>query len=99
MPLIEELMAYPYEEVRIRSHDGHTLVARYYQVKEGAPVYLVHGTGDTFVPSYMSERIHEANKEGSHLLLVEGADHGMSFMTCPERYKEFVGAFVHEGEK
>lgn len=63
------------------------------------PVYLVHGVADTFVPSYMSERIHQANTEKSHLLLIEGADHGMAFMTCPERYREFVRAFVSEGEK
>ena len=63
------------------------------------PVYLVHGSGDTFIPSFMSENIHEANREDSHLLLIEGADHGMSFMTSPEKYKEYVGAFVREGEQ
>lgn len=63
------------------------------------PVYLVHGSGDTFVPSYMSEHIHNANPEYSHLLLVENADHGMSYMTSPEEYRDFVRAFVSEGEK
>ncbi|MBR2612051.1 MAG: alpha/beta hydrolase [Clostridia bacterium] len=69
------------------------------QAESNLPVYLVHGSGDTFVPSFMSENIHAANPEGSKLLLVEGADHGMSFMTCPEKYREYVGAFVREGEK
>ncbi len=60
------------------------------------PVYLVHGAGDTFVPSFMSENIHAANQEGSKLLLIEGADHGMAFMTCPEKYREFIGEFISE---
>ena len=62
------------------------------------PVYLVHGTGDNFIPSWMSENIHRA-REGSHLLLVEGADHGMSYIQSPEEYLEFVRAFVREGEQ
>ena len=61
------------------------------------PLYLVHGTGDTFVPSYMSENIHNSNPDASRLLLIDGADHGMAYMTDPERYRAFVGELV-QGE-
>ena len=55
------------------------------------------GTADTFVPSYMSENIHNSNPDASRLLLIDGADHGMAYMTDPERYRAFVGEFV-QGE-
>jgi pimeloyl-ACP methyl ester carboxylesterase len=68
------------------------------QCESKVPVYLVHGTADTFIPSYMSENIHKANPDGSHLLLIDGADHGMAFMTAPDRYRAFVDAFI-QGEQ
>ena len=43
-PLMEEMAALPYEQVCIRSHDGLQLAARYYHVRDGAPVQIqVHG--------------------------------------------------------
>lgn len=61
------------------------------------PVYLVHGTADGFVPSFMSENIYAANPDMAKLLLIEGADHGMAFVTNPERYRAFVDEFLKEG--
>ena len=60
------------------------------------PVYLVHGKADDFVPAAMSENIYIENPEAVKLLLIDGADHGMSFITDPERYRAFVDAFLKE---
>lgn len=67
------------------------------QDESALPVYLVHGKADGFVPALMSESIYNANPASAKLLLIDGADHGMSFVTDPERYRAFVDAFVKEG--
>ena len=61
------------------------------------PVYLVHGTADDFVPSSMSHNIYKENPEQAKLLLIEGADHGMSFVTDPPRYRAYVNEFLEGG--
>jgi len=52
------------------------------------PVIIAHGTGDTFVPCRMSCDNYEATKDGGNvtLLLAEGAEHGLSYMTIKDRY-------------
>lgn len=40
------------------------------------PVLLAHGTGDRFVPSWMSQQLYEAAAEPKRLLRVPGLDHG-----------------------
>jgi alpha-beta hydrolase superfamily lysophospholipase len=40
-----------------------------------APVLIVHGRGDTRIPSWHSERIHEAGAGHSELVLVDGEGH------------------------
>ena len=66
------------------------------QEKDALPVYLVHGTADDFVPAFMSENIHKENPDQVKLLLIEGADHGMSFVTNPARYRAYVDEFLKE---
>lgn len=60
------------------------------------PVLLVHGTGDTFVPSRMSEENHAANPEKCRLILVEGAEHGQSYIVETERCQKELAAFLEE---
>ncbi len=43
------------------------------------PVLLIHGKDDGFVPFEMSQQIYNANKN-IKLLLVDGADHGLSYL-------------------
>lgn len=58
------------------------------------PVFMVHGVNDGFVPCRMTEEGYAACKEPKELLLVEGADHGVSFLVDKPRYVKMVTAFL-----
>lgn len=58
------------------------------------PVLMVHGTGDTFVPCDMSRQGYAACSGEKELLLVEGAEHGVSFLVDRERYREAILRFL-----
>lgn len=60
------------------------------------PVLLVHGADDGFVPSEMTRQAYAACKEPKELLLVEGADHGVSFLVAKDRYMQTVVAFLQK---
>ena len=44
------------------------------------PVMLIHGKCDNFVPCEMSQEVYDSSKEKVKLVLVAGADHGISFL-------------------
>ena len=58
------------------------------------PVLLIHGEQDASVPAYMSKRACEACRSGKTLLLIEGAGHGMSYLTDRDRVEDAVRTFV-----
>lgn len=60
------------------------------------PVLLVHGVDDGFVPCEMTRQAYAACKEPKELFLVEGADHGVSFLVAKEKYVELVAAFLQK---
>lgn len=49
------------------------------------PVLFIHGEKDGFVPSFMSVENYEACKAPKELLMIEDAEHAMSFLRAPER--------------
>lgn len=51
------------------------------------PVMLIHGTDDHFVPVNMTYENYLACAGEKRLLIVPGADHGMSHYTEPEKYE------------
>lgn len=59
------------------------------------PVLMIHGTADGFVPCVMTKRAYDAYSGEKQLVLVEGADHGMSYVKDPARVtaalEEFLG--------
>ena len=61
--------------------------------KNTAPVLLIHGTADTFVPVEMTYENYMACRGPRQLLIVPGAGHGMSFLLEPERYKQAILQF------
>ena len=58
------------------------------------PVLLVHGLDDGFVPCEMTKQGYAACTGPKEMLLVEGADHGVSFLVERERYVETVLSFL-----
>lgn len=58
------------------------------------PVLMVHGMEDGFVPCEMTQQGYDACTGEKELFLVEGADHGLSFLKDSQRYKEKVLAFL-----
>lgn len=48
--------------------------------KASVPVLMIHGTGDDFVPSHMSQTGYDACISEKRLILAEGAGHGLSFL-------------------
>lgn len=60
--------------------------------KTKVPILFIHGEDDKFVPCDMSLKNYEACASEKELLVVPGADHGMSYMTDTKKYVEtFVG--------
>ena len=50
------------------------------------PFLFVHGLADDFVPCDMTRRSFDACAGEKHLLLVEGATHGVSYLMAKEKY-------------
>lgn len=60
------------------------------------PVLMVHGGNDGFVPCQMSEDGYQACAGKKKLLIVDGADHGVSFIHDREGYTQAVVTFLEE---
>lgn len=54
------------------------------------PVLFIHGTDDSFVPVEMTYENYKACAAPKYLLIVPGADHGMSYMTDRPAYEKTV---------
>ena len=60
-----------------------------------APILLIHGEDDDFVPPTMSEEIAKAAKEGMvELYTFPGAAHGLSYLSDKERYGKLIQDFI-----
>ncbi len=60
------------------------------------PIFLIHGKNDGFVPCEMSEISHEAARGEKYICLVEGADHGISFLVDTDNIQNQISHFVKE---
>ena len=58
-----------------------------------APVLLIHGTEDRFVPVEMTYQNYRACTSPKQLLIVPGAGHGMSYFVEQNRYQQAVKSF------
>ena len=57
------------------------------------PVMLIHGMDDHFVPVEMTYENYKACAGPKRLLIVPGADHGMSYFVEKDRYEEEIKRF------
>lgn len=61
------------------------------------PVLIIHGNDDNFVPVEMSKRSYNAMKsERKYICLVDGANHGFSFLVDPKRVSGELERFISE---
>lgn len=63
------------------------------------PVLFIHGRADSFVPVEMTLENYEACTAPKKLLVVDGANHGMSYVMARETYEQAVKDFWKEQEK
>lgn len=62
--------------------------------KSKIPVLFIHGIKDGFVPCEMSERGYNAAPEGSDILLIPDAEHGLSFLVDEQGVKNKLNEFL-----
>lgn len=64
--------------------------------KSKIPILLIHGEADSFVPKYMSDKIYAANTGTMYYHTFPSADHGLSYVVDPERYKELTNGMAEK---
>lgn len=62
--------------------------------KNKLPMLFIHGVDDTFVPAEMIWTLYNACKTEKDILLVEGASHGMAYITDKATYEQKVSDFI-----
>lgn len=60
------------------------------------PIIMVHGKEDSFVPCQMTQQGYAVCTGPKQLLLVEGADHGVSFLVAREQYSRMIEEFLDQ---
>ncbi|AVZ29655.1 alpha/beta fold hydrolase [Nodularia spumigena CS-584] len=63
------------------------------------PVLFIHGTADTTVPSFMSQKLYHATPEPKKLFLVPAADHNDTAIVAGDEYMQWVRSFVERVKK
>ncbi len=58
------------------------------------PILLLHGESDYAVPHYMSEQIHDANRDQTELHLFPRAGHALCYLLDPGRYEACYRSFI-----
>ena len=76
--LYYEMVAIPYEEVRITAHDGTPLYGRYYHVADGAPLQIqFHGYRGSSIRDFCGGN-KLAREAGQNTLMIDQRAHGQS---------------------
>ena len=60
------------------------------------PILFVHGDSDTYVPSFMVDKLYEAANCEKEKLVIKGAGHGACFWVDSERYWGAVSGFMEK---
>ncbi len=67
--------------------------------KNHLPILFAHGTGDRLVPHSMSQKAFDACTAFKNIVLVDNADHGLSYITETERYTSAIKNLFEVCEK
>ena len=63
------------------------------------PILLIHGKDDGFVPYSMSIENYNASTNDTSLLLIDGANHCLSYYVDRKNYTKTVKKFIKDIEK
>ncbi len=81
------------KKINIKSNDYSSVEA----LKNAKiPILFIHGTDDTFVPVEMTYENYKACASEKRLLIVPGAEHGMSYLIDKKGYEQTVQSFWSE---
>jgi fermentation-respiration switch protein FrsA (DUF1100 family) len=106
--VVEDKFHIPYELCRRRAdkicRNKIKESAKAYSCKDAlaaakVPVLFIHGTDDKFVPISMTYENYKACTSPKRLLVVPGAEHGMSYVVDSEKYAEATKIFWAECEE
>ena len=64
--------------------------------KTSYPILFIHGSGDTFVPCRMSQENYDACRSEKRLLIIDGANHAMSYIQDRPRVQSALEAFFDD---
>lgn len=62
--------------------------------KADRPILLIHGSGDTFVPCEMCEKIYKNIASPKQKLIIEGAAHAEAYYKDTEAYEDALNKFI-----
>jgi uncharacterized protein len=62
------------------------------------PVLFIHGTDDSTVPSFMSQKLYNAAPEPKQLILIPGAEHNDAAVVAGRKYLQSVQSFVQQAQ-
>ncbi len=60
------------------------------------PIIFIHGSGDGFVPCEMSKEAYSVNQKNRKLILIDGADHGLSYLIDKKTVENELNVFINE---
>lgn len=60
------------------------------------PMLFIHGSSDTFVPTWMVYPLYKAKRGKKQLWIAPGSEHAKAFTDHPDEYRRLVKAFVDE---
>ncbi len=62
--------------------------------KAECPILMIHGSGDTFVPCSMCEKIYENIASTKQKLIIEGAAHAECYYKDTAKYEQALDSFI-----
>lgn len=64
--------------------------------KAGVPVLFIHGDADTFVPSWMCDKIYQSCASKKQKLIIKGASHAEAYYKDTAAYERAVNSFLYK---
>lgn len=58
------------------------------------PILFIHGGDDTYVPTWMGEKLYDSYQNQKELLIIPGAEHGASADINPDLYYKTIFEFI-----